>query len=324
LDEVGTEDLIRLLGIPSSNGSKDSKFEVEHPDCLLAIFTDGDMHRLSLPEESLLNLDMEILEGSSSPLSPSYVDWPVIEEVSKATSKPFTGDASRQIAAPGELPSAIMSRVLRTRRSAQAMDGKASMPKDIFYDILAATLPEKVPVSVLPWKVHMNMVLFVHRVLEMKRGLYIFLRDKDQMQSLRGAMHADFIWEKPAHFPEDLGLYLLAEGDAGVAAKRSSCNQDLASDGCFAAAMIAWFMRPLQEHGPWFYSRLHWECGIIGQAMYLSAEDAGFNGCGIGCFFDDEVHRMLGLEGLQFQDLYHFTVGKALKDPRLVDLPAYD
>jgi hypothetical protein len=33
---------------------------------------------------------------------------------------------------------------------------------------------------------------------------------------------------------------------------------------------------------------------------------------------------MLGLEGLQFQDLYHFTVGKALKDPRLVDLPAYD
>jgi len=58
--------------------------------------------------------------------------------------------------------------------------------------------------------------------------------------------------------------------------------------------------------------------------MYLSAEAAGFNGCGIGCFFDDELHQMLGLEGLQFQDLYHFTVGKALKDPRLVDLPAYD
>jgi SagB-type dehydrogenase family enzyme len=323
-DEIGTQDLVRLLGISSSNKSNDSRFEVEHPDCLLAIFTDGDMHRLSLPAESLLNLEIEILKGSPSPLSPKYVDWPAIEQVSKATSKPFAGDASRQIAAQAELPSANMGRVLRTRRSAQAMDGKTNMPKDIFYDILAATLPEKVPLSVLPWKVHMNMVLFVHRVLEMERGLYIFLRDKDQMQSLRIAMHPDFTWEKPAHCPEDLGLYLLAEGDAGVAAKRLSCNQDLASDGCFAAAMIAWFMQPLQERGPWFYSRLHWECGIIGQALYLSAEAAGFNGCGIGCFFDDEVHRMLGLEGLQFQDLYHFTVGKALKDPRLIDLPAYD
>ena len=324
LDEVGTEDLIRLLGISSSNGSGGGRFEVEHPDCMLIVFTDGGIHQLSPFAESLLNLDMEILKGSLSPLSPSYVEWPVIEEVSKATSKPFTGDASRQIAAQGELPSANMNRVLRTRRSAQAMDGKTTMPKDIFYDILAATLPEKVPLSVLPWKVHMNMVLFVHRVLEMERGLYIFLRDKDQMQSLRIAMHPDFTWEKPAHCPKDLGLYLLAEGDAGVAAKRSSCNQDLASDGCFAAAMIAWFMQPLQERGAWFYSRLHWECGIIGQALYLGAEAAGFNGCGIGCFFDDEVHRMLGLEGLQFQDLYHFTVGKALKDLRLVDLPAYD
>ena len=324
LDEIGTQDLVRLLGISSSNKSKDSRFEVEHPDCLLAIFTDGEMHQLSLSAESLLNLEIEILKGSPSPLGPSYVDWPMIEEVSKATSKPFTGDAPRQIAAQGELTAANMGRVLRTRRSAQAMDGKTTMPKDIFYDILAATLPEKVPLSVLPWKVHMNMVLFVHRVLEMERGLYIFLRDKDQMQSLRGAMHPDFTWEKPAHCPEDLGLYLLMEGDAGVAAKRSSCNQDLASDGCFAAAMIVWFMQPLQEHGAWFYSRLHWECGIIGQALYLGAEAAGFNGCGIGCFFDDEVHRMLGLKGLQFQDLYHFTVGKALNDLRLVDLPAYD
>jgi len=35
------------------------------------------------------------------------------------------------------------------------------------------------------------------------------------------------------------------------------------------------------------------------------------------------VHRMLGLFDLGYQDLYHFTVGRALTDPRLIDLPAY-
>jgi hypothetical protein len=69
---------------------------------------------------------------------------------------------------------------------------------------------------------------------------------------------------------------------------------------------------------------LFWECGMIGQAFYLSGEAAGFQGCGIGCFFDDIVHRMLGLSGWKYQDMYHFTLGRALPDPRLIDLPAYD
>jgi hypothetical protein len=31
----------------------------------------------------------------------------------------------------------------------------------------------------------------------------------------------------------------------------------------------------------------------------------------------------LGLEGSDYQSLYHFTVGGALEDPRLQSLPAY-
>ena len=44
----------------------------------------------------------------------------------------------------------------------------------------------------------------------------------------------------------------------------------------------------------------------------------------LAAFFDDIMHRMLGLSGLKYQDLYHFTAGKALLDPRMVDLSAYD
>ena len=142
-------------------------------------------------------------------------------------------------------------------------------------------------------------------------------------EDLRGAMDPDFFWERPSRTPPDLELYQLAQGDARPAAKESSCRQDIASDGCFAAAMISRFEGPIEQYGPWFYPRLYWECGMIGQALYLSSEATGFQGCGIGCFFDDMVHRMLGLPDLGYQDLYHFTVGRALADTRLIDLPAY-
>ncbi|MCK7581941.1 MAG: hypothetical protein MZV65_44195 [Chromatiales bacterium] len=62
---------------------------------------------------------------------------------------------------------------------------------------------------------------------------------------------------------------------------------------------------------------------MIGQALYLEAEAAGVRGTGIGCFFDDEMHRLLGLRDRTWQSLYHFTVGGAVDDPRLTTLPPY-
>lgn len=61
----------------------------------------------------------------------------------------------------------------------------------------------------------------------------------------------------------------------------------------------------------------------IGQILYLEAEAAGVRGTGIGCFFDDAVHGVLGLQDQTWQSLYHFTVGEPLEDNRLQTLPAY-
>ena len=69
--------------------------------------------------------------------------------------------------------------------------------------------------------------------------------------------------------------------------------------------------------------RLYWECGLIGQMLYLEAEALGLRGTGIGCFFDDAVHQLVGQQGPALADLYHFTVGGAVEDPRLTTLPAY-
>ena len=65
------------------------------------------------------------------------------------------------------------------------------------------------------------------------------------------------------------------------------------------------------------YKSLYWECGAIGQQLYLEATSLGLSATGIGCFLDDVMHRLLGLEGRDFQSLYHFTIGHAIPDMRL-------
>ena len=87
--------------------------------------------------------------------------------------------------------------------------------------------------------------------------------------------------------------------------------------------MIAAFEQPLGRFGPRFYCRLFWECGPIGQELYLEAEIAGMRGTGIGCFFDDAVHELLGLGTWQYWRLYYFTVGHPVEDPRLTTLLTY-
>jgi hypothetical protein len=110
-----------------------------------------------------------------------------------------------------------------------------------------------------------------------------------------------------------------------------SCGQEIASHGVFALGMLAQYRERLRRHGPWFYRRLHWEAGVIGQVLYLEAEAAGIRATGIGCFFDDSMHQVLGLAGYRtagqpdsrYQSLYHFTVGGPVDDPRLRTLEAY-
>jgi hypothetical protein len=87
--------------------------------------------------------------------------------------------------------------------------------------------------------------------------------------------------------------------------------------------MIARVASSLRDRGEWFYRRLFWECGMVGQVLYLEAEAAGARGTGIGCFYDDAVHELLGLSGAEWQSLYHFSMGMPVEDARLTSEPGY-
>ncbi len=123
---------------------------------------------------------------------------------------------------------------------------------------------------------------------------------------------------------------LALDGTSSIATDRffamlsQTMHQEIAADGFFSLGMLADFDRSLQECGPSFYRHLFWESGVVGQVLYLAAEAAGARGTGIGCFYDDPVHDVLGLTGHAFQTLYHFTIGMPVEDTRLTAQPGYD
>ena len=147
-----------------------------------------------------------------------------------------------------------------------------------------------------------------------------WLRAPTNADALRQAFHTNLKWEAVADLAP---LYRLGPGDLRDFARTLSCQQDIAADGAFSLGMLARFEPVLRERGAEAYRELFWEAGMIGQAIYLAAEAAGVRGTVIGCFFDDVLHRTLGLAGHDWQSLYHFTIGSPVEDLRLRTGPPY-
>jgi hypothetical protein len=163
-------------------------------------------------------------------------------------------------------------------------------------------------------------VLLVHRVEGIKPGLYALPRSEAAMADLKQTMPELFTWTPT---DPELPLYQLMAAKAERTARTLSCHQDIASHSAFAVMFIAEFAAPIQAN-PAAWRHLHWEAGMLGHCLTLEAEAAGWRGTGIGCFFDDAVHEVLGLTDDRYQVVYHFAVGIPVDDARLTTLPAYE
>jgi hypothetical protein len=80
-------------------------------------------------------------------------------------------------------------------------------------------------------------------------------------------------------------------------------------------------VREQQQHRADEHHRLHQRVVLVHGA--LEAEASELRITGIGRFFVDPLHDLLGLRGGRYQTLYHFTVGVYVEDARLTSLPAY-
>lgn len=350
LEGVSDDQIAALLGLnrPEDFGGA----EREHPDCLMAIWPDERRAAASPTSTIPLFLDPETVRtqtgchwyGTANRLSPDEpVGWPIIDEAATASWK-AAGESALLDLPPASSeerrPSATLSsqrclsagQIIHQRRSAVAFDGKTGMAAVDFFAMLARLMPapsaavleRPVPWDCLPWAPTIHLLLFVHRIEGIPPGLYGLVRDPTFTHRLKQILHDAFAWTKPPGCPNDLPLFLLQEGDARRVAAQVSCGQDIAGDSAFSLGMLAEFDSNLNRHGPWFYRRLFWEAGLIGQVLYLEAEAAGLRATGIGCYFDDPVHQTFGITGTEVQSLYHFTVGGSVEDARLMTLPPYE
>jgi SagB-type dehydrogenase family enzyme len=332
VETMADDDLDRLLGTHLQTG-----IEAEHADCLLVVYpadTDGAGPPVGelAPEAWRTRVPHATFNGKPNPLSRDHHPWPVIAEVSQATRKRSLDEcplpslsASSASSLPGLVPvrQHPAEQIFRQRRSAQEMDGRTWLERRVFYQILQRTLPHGFPFNGLPWRPCVALVIFVHRVTDLAPGLYLFARSAAHETSLRQSLKSDFQWQAAEGSPPDLRLYRLMADDVRRAAKMVSCHQDIAAEGVFSLGMLAEFDAALAGGEAWRYPRLYWECGRIGQVLYLEAEAAGMRGTGIGCFFDDVMHEILGIKDQTWQSLYHFTVGGSLEDARLRTIPPY-
>lgn len=324
LDDWGDDEIAALTGVDRAEDFPAGEAETETPEALVWIGP-GEAPAAATVLSMLAGVAWA---GTANALSPAHREWPDISLVATATHKPAGRRVPAEVRAP--LPALApaaqspASRLISGRRSAQAFDGVTAISAQRFYRILDALLPRagQPPWSLLEATPGVHPVLFVHRVDGLEPGIYCLPRAPAALATLRAAMRPDWLWAKVPDCPDHLPLHLLAPLDVREFAVTTSCHQDIAGDSAFALAMLARF-DDIGPEQPWRYRQRFWEAGMLGQVLYLEAEAAGIQGTGIGCYFDDEVHRALGLDTASFQDIYHFTVGKAVIDARLGSEPAY-
>ncbi len=108
----------------------------------------------------------------------------------------------------------------------------------------------------------------------------------------------------------EAGLQLIREGDLGAQAAAAALDQSMVRE---AAVVFVW--TTIVERGKWKYLErayryIYTDAGHIGENLYLAATGLGLGCCCVGAFYDDEVNRLLGVDGVSETAIYLCAVGK--------------
>jgi SagB-type dehydrogenase family enzyme len=299
--------------------------EREHPDAVLFVGAAGQAGAGWPDAGEVARMRAQSWTGRANVLSASPIEWKAVNKVELATRRTVRGAVLPSYDAQGHALRPFDANVLLKRRSAMDFELGKGMSQEQLWSILERAMPgaSNAPWDAVWWQPHVHLVILVHQVEGLEPGLYCLPRRSQAREPLADAMSGDWEWEPVAAAPAHVPLLRLAAMNARSTSGFISCQQSIASDGAAAFAMMAEFEGPLRTLGPWMYRRLLWECGAIGQALYLGAEACGLRATGIGCFFDDLAHELVGLDGQAYQSLYHLAIGTPVEDARIKTLPAY-
>ncbi len=104
-------------------------------------------------------------------------------------------------------------------------------------------------------------------------------------------------------------LELIYGGNYGAALKEACLGQNMLSTCSVAFIWTAVIDRCRMKYGERAFRYIFMDVGHICQNLYLAATALGLGCCAIGAFYDDEVNRLIGVDGVAESTIYIATVG---------------
>lgn len=108
----------------------------------------------------------------------------------------------------------------------------------------------------------------------------------------------------------DHAIVLIKEGDFRKELLKASIDQEMVRDAGVVFLLSAIFDRTRSKYGERGYRYVYMEAGHISQNLYLQATSLGLGSTVIGAFFDDNINRLIGADGIKEAVIAIHTIGK--------------
>jgi SagB-type dehydrogenase family enzyme len=104
-------------------------------------------------------------------------------------------------------------------------------------------------------------------------------------------------------------LEMLREGDSRAEIAKGCLDQKMAYNSAVNFVWTAMIERSKWKYLQRCYRYIYLDAGHIGQNFYLIAEALGLGACTIGAIYDDELNKLLDIDGMNETTIYVGVVG---------------
>ncbi len=105
------------------------------------------------------------------------------------------------------------------------------------------------------------------------------------------------------------GLELLRTGDFRQEVFEAALSQEMLLRASCVLVLTGLFGRVQWKYVDRSYRYILLEAGHLGENVYLAATSLGLAPCGIGAFFDDDINRLVGVDGRDEAVVYLLAIG---------------
>jgi SagB-type dehydrogenase family enzyme len=109
---------------------------------------------------------------------------------------------------------------------------------------------------------------------------------------------------------KEKSLVLLKQGSFGRDLNRAALGQEMLEDAGCVFVWTALVGRSKWKYRERAYRYIYMDAGHLGQSLYLAATALNLGCCTVGAFFDEEMDRLMGIDGREEITVYLGAVGR--------------